>query len=344
MTLTADPDNYEALPEFNDWIDSQCGELNILGFDPKPSYVLHQLSFGTYEAAIADYEAQREDELKELATTEFPAPIAHYFYRFLYGSENELQHLHFLRDTWEATISILHALVISELRFRQIPLSDPLKFRELLSDSLNDRLVNIERAFDVAANQGIALTASTLIPRTVIGHIRELNQTRNAFSHAAAQSDEQARTHVSECYGDVVDILQELRGLGEVKVLRYLGQENYSTLRHECFDGHAMTKTIKKVELTPRQLADSAPRYFRDDQILVACGGNYFGLRPFLYFYQDPNGHLTKLCIFKKAKGEPPNRKLIYEVVGESREIELDRATFKPELDELRAMFGLGPD
>ena len=104
-----------------------------------------------------------------------------------------------------------------------------------------------------------------------------------------------------------------------------------------------MTKTIKELQLTKTQLNDSA-RYLQNDQVIVRCGERFFGLRPFLYFEQDPNGHLTKLCFFKQTKGSVPNRELIFEVVGESREVSFDRTIFKPELDELRTMFGLTPD
>jgi hypothetical protein len=125
--------------------------------------------------------------------------------------------------------------------------------------------------------------------------------------------------------------------------MRYLNQQGLKNVRHERFDGYAMTKTIKTLQLTKTQISDSS-RYLQDDQLIVACGKRCFGLRPFYYFEQDPNGHLTKLCFFKQAKGKNPNRKLVYEVVGESREVKFRRGIFKPELDELRTMFGLAPD
>lgn len=347
MNSGADKDNYDKLPDFNEWVDLQYsdenGELTVLGFRPRPSYVLHQLSFDTYEIALADYRAQREDELKEVVTSEFPAPIAHYFYRFLYGSENELQRLHFLRDTWEAIINFLHALAVGETRFLSLSLTDPLKFSELLSDKLNARLLNIERILDYSIANGVVLESEKVVSKALLTKIRELNQTRNAFSHIGAQSEEQARQFISESYVDVIDVLERLKRLREIKVMRYLNQQGLKNVRHERFDGHAMTKTIKDLQLTKTQLNDSA-RYLQNDQLIVACGQRCFGLRPFYYFEQDPNGHLTKLCFFKQTKGNVPDRKLIFEVVGESREVGFDRTLFKPELDELRTMFGLAPD
>src|SRR5947207_1507955 len=106
MNSGANKQNYDKLPGYNDWIDQQyqedSDELDILGFKPRPSFVMHQLSFDTYEALLADYQQQREEELTERVFRAFPAPIAHYFYRFLHGWENEFQRLQFLRDTCEA--------------------------------------------------------------------------------------------------------------------------------------------------------------------------------------------------------------------------------------------------
>ena len=347
MNSGADKEHYDKLADFNEWVDLQYadanGELEVLGFRPRPSQVLHQLSFDTYEVALADYRAQKEEELKDVVISEFPAPIAHYFYRFLYGSENELQRLHFLRDTWEAIINFLHALVVGETRFLTLSLTEPLKFSELMSDKLNARLLNIERILDHSNANGITLESEKVVSNALLTRMRELNQTRNAFSHIGAQSEEQARQFISESYVDVIEILEQLKSLREIRVMRYLNQQGLKTIRHERFDGHAMTKTIKDLQLTKTQVNESA-RYLQSDQLIVACGKRLFGLRPFLYFEQDPNGHQTKLCFFKQTKGNVPDRKLIFEVVGESREVNFDRGIFRPELDELRTMFGLAPD
>lgn len=113
MKLKLDPTNFDACPQYNDWLDSQYmdeqGELDILGFRPRPSFVLFRLTPDTYEAAFADFAEERETDLKRLVFDEFPSPIAHYFYRFEKGYENELQRLRFLRDTWEALVDVIGA-------------------------------------------------------------------------------------------------------------------------------------------------------------------------------------------------------------------------------------------
>ncbi|MBC8217116.1 MAG: hypothetical protein H8E73_01505, partial [Planctomycetes bacterium] len=149
MKFTPDPYNFDACPQYNDWLDQQyfdqSGTLDILGFQPRPSFVLFSLSQDTYQAAFADFQQQRQEELKQAIFDEFPSPIAHYFYRFENGYENDLQRLHFLRDTWEAIIDVLHAATVAECRFRCISLADPIAFSHILSDSVAQRLLNVER-------------------------------------------------------------------------------------------------------------------------------------------------------------------------------------------------------
>jgi hypothetical protein len=202
MKLHLDLENFDACPRYNDWLDAQydakSGFLDILGFRPRPSFVLYSLSQDTYQAAFADFQQQREEEIKQTVFDEFPSSIAHYFYRFENGYENELQRLYLLRDTWEAIIDILHATVVAECRFRQIPLTAPLSFSQLFSDSVAQRLLNIECIAGHTDKQGIALGISQIVKVATLEAMRELNQYRNAFSHSAAQSEVQARTWINQ--------------------------------------------------------------------------------------------------------------------------------------------------
>src|SRR5688500_2221243 len=99
MRAQLDLSNFDACPQYNEWLDEQyaeqSGTLDISGFQPRPSLVLFSLSQDTYQAAFDDFRRQRENELKETVFGEFPTPIAHYFYRFEHGYESELQRLYF---------------------------------------------------------------------------------------------------------------------------------------------------------------------------------------------------------------------------------------------------------
>lgn len=347
MKAHLDSSNFDACRKYNEWLDEryseQSGTLDILGFQPRPSFVLFSLSQDTYQAAFDDFQQQREEELKEIVFNNFPSPIAHYFYRFENGYENELQRLYLLRDTWEAIVDILHALAIAECRFLNLSLADPIAFKDFFSDKVAQRLLNIERIITHAQDQGIDLQIADIVSILTLQTMRELNQSRNGFSHSAAQSEAQARMWTSECYEDVINVLDELRGLADIQVLRHIGQMDACTLRCEVFRGHGFTKTINNIPLTNDQIVESQ-QYFQQGQILVVCNQRIFGLRPLVYYREDASGHTTKLCMFRKTHGEVPNRRIEYEVVGESARWDEDRAVFKTEIDGLRGLFGLAPD
>lgn len=347
MRFKLDPADFDACPQYNQWLDesyeAEHDHLEIFSYEPRASEVLFQMSPTTYMAAFSDFQAGYDEALKSTVTDGFPSPIAHYYYRFENGYENDLQRLHFLRDTWEAIIDILHALAVGEIRFRGINLAAPLKFPDLLSDSVSDRLLSIERTMATASASGISLSAGKIAPQSVLDKMRELNRTRNAFSHSAAQSEAQARAWISECYEDVLGILDDIRTLEDCRLFRYINQIDGSTLRCEILRGHGFTRTIQPIQLTPDQVRDSL-RYFRQGQILALHDGSLFSMLPFIYFREDAAGHMTKPCVFRKTRGDAPNRLIEFAVIGESAPLQVDRVLFKTEMDELRALFGLGID
>ncbi len=205
------------------------------------------------------------------------------------------------------------------------------------------RLQNVERILNHAKDYGLALEISNIVSPEMLAMMRELNQNRNAFSHSAAQSESQALAWIGESYEDVLDILDGLRPLSQVEIVRYLGQLDHLTLKCEVFRGHGFTKTIRNLPLTEIQVKASH-RFFRRGQVLICSNGLIFGARPFIYYREDGAGHITRLCMFRRASGSIPNRHIEYEVVGESAHFEEDRHVFKSELDELRGLFGLEPD
>jgi hypothetical protein len=347
MRFKLDPADFSSCPQFNQWVDEghedEHGQLEILAYRPRPSEVLFQMSPTTYTAAFSDFLREYDENLKATVVEGFPSPVAHYYYRFEHGYENELQRLHFLRDTWEAMVDVLHALAVGEIRFRGIVLADPMKFDHLLSDRVADRLLNIERIVAAASADGVSLSVGKVALLPVLEKMRELNQTRNAFSHSATLSEAQARTWISECYEDVLGVLDDIRALEKCSLLRYMGQIDGSTLRCETFKGHGFTRTIQPIPLTAGQVLESQ-RYFQQGQVLAFHDGHLFSVRPLIYFREDVAGHTTKPCVFRKKHGDVPNRRIEFAVVGDSVSIEENRAVFQVEMDELRALFGLGAD
>jgi len=347
MRMHIDRDRFEACPQYNEWIDQrfaeQIGRLNILGFEPRPSDVLFQLSPDTYQAAFADFQREWEEELKEEVFGAFPFPISHYFYRFETGYENDLQRLHLLRDTWESIVDVLHAIAVSECRHRRLPLAEPLKFSDLLTDSVAQRLLNIERILQYASGRGISLMVAHIVPLSTLETMRDLNRSRNGFSHSAAQSEMQARAWISECYADVLDVMDDIRGLADVEILRYINQPDSSTLRCELFRSHSLTRTIKLLPLTPLQSTAAQP-YCRPGQVLLSSDTDLFSLLPLVNFKEDASGQFTRLCLFRRTHGDAPHRQIEYEIVGEAARVNTDRVLVQVDINELRALFGLAPE
>jgi hypothetical protein len=348
MKAPIDPENFDACPSYNDWLDQRYesdhnAALDISGFKPRPSYVLHQLSYDTYQAGLADYLSEREEELKEQVFRAFPSPIAYYYYRFENGYENDLQRLHFLRDTWESIIDVMHALTVAECRYRRIPLTDPIRFKDFLSDSIAQRALNIERIMSQSDAIGTKLEVEKLVDPSVLTQIRTLNQTRNAFSHSSAQSEKQAREWIGECYEEVIDVLDSLTGLTQIKLARYLNHTDATTLRCETFRGYHLTRTIETIVMTEHQAVVCTP-CFHKERLFVTVNELFFTVQPFLHLKEDDSGHATSILIFRKARGDIPNRILEFEVVGKATQEDVDRSTFSSEINELRTLAGQDPN
>lgn len=347
MKATPDPTLFESAPAFNDWIDDQFvkeagGPLQILGKQMRPSEVLHKFSFDTYQAAFPDFKRFREELIISTVTEKFPIIIAHPFFRFLEGSENELQRLQFLRDTWEGLINFVHALVVSEARAARLSLGVPAKCGQILSESLAVRIGTVESILGLAASSGLKLESSKLVDLGLATTIKELNQARNAFSHTGAVAEDQAKTYINECIEDVFDVLDGFRGLSEVRLLRYDRLDGLR-IRHERFDGHAKTKRFGELPVSQANLGAIVP-LLKKEETLLAVGGVIFNAHPFLHLIPQPGGHVTQVAFFKKTKGDAPNRKLLFEIVGEANEFEEDRVPFQPAINEIRVQFGEQPE
>ena len=310
MKLQLDANNYEACPRYNEWLDDRYSQqsganLDILGYQPRPSFVLFTMSPDTYEATFSDFTQQREEGIKESVCSQFPAPIAYYFYRFENGYESDLQRLHFLRDTWESVIDILHALAVAECRHRKIPAVDPLKFKDLFTDSVAKRLENIEGITAQLSAAGVLPAVAKVSPAATLAAMKELNQSRNAFSHSAAQSEAQARSWISECYVDVVEVLAELDGLEDVQIVRYLSQVDGTTLRCEIFRGHSSTRTIQNIKISHQQMIDSA-KYFQQGQMLVIADGLILGFARWFIFVRTVWGTRRVFASLERHEGKNP--------------------------------------
>jgi hypothetical protein len=179
-----------------------------------------------------------------------------------------------------------------------------------------------------------------IIPLELIIKMRELNRKRNGFSHIGALSNEQAGKIIAETEEEVLTLLHDLEYLKEVHLIRYLGQEkNIMNIKHERFEGYAMTRTVKVLNINNDILIDAC-RFLDNSQILATNGEWIISLKPFVHFLKSDSGHLSKICFLKKKKDGQPDPKFIFELVGEAVEFPLSRSEFSSEIDELRSLFG----
>ena len=156
------------------------------------------------------------------------------------------------------------------------------------------------------------MVSINMIPIETIMEMRELNRKRNGFSHIGALSDEQAGRIIAETEEQVLNLLRDLEELKEVHLIRYLGQEeNILNIKHERFDGYAMTRTVKVLTINKDNLIDACS-FLYNNQILATNGEWIISLKPFVHFLKSDSGHLSKICFLKKKGEGQPDPKFIF--------------------------------
>ncbi len=330
---------YEENPDFNEYLDEVYGEKEIGDISFKSSWILFKLDSVVYDTALREFHQDREKEFKDMVFTEFPTPIAYSYYRSEEGYENIIQRLHFLRDTWEALIFTLFAIVLGEFGFLKISIEDAdIKQNWIFSDRLSTKLLIIERLLILGQKNGYKLNSLNLIPIKIIKKIKVLNQIRNGFSHSPALSEEQASTIYSERSLELFSVLHDLENLKDIKLMRYSTQEgNPYNLRCEIFRGHSLTKTISTITIDQDQLTLSA-KYLDKKYLLVMSNEQIYPVSPFLHFKQDSTGHQTLICVCKKKIGRSANKKLVYGILGTGGEFELKLDDFQDEISKLYSL------
>lgn len=343
VVLTDQPSlRYDDNPDFNQYLDDEQPAIEIAGSVFRPSRILFEMEPDTYVIALNDFRRDQAENLRDIVFTSFPTPVAYYFYRFEKGYENNLQRLHWLRDTWESLISSLYAVVLGDFRTINAaqPICTQIKRKRVLSDKLHDRLEVIRALIEAGSAAGWDLPSLSLFTLDAIDRIAQLNRRRNGFSHSAAQSEMQAKQIISETYEEVLAVLQAVENLKDVEFFRYVGTgESALLIRCERHCGYHQVMTIQDMRLPPDQIAISY-QHLDARHVLARIDNKVFNVEPLIHFAQDQSGHSTKLCLLKKQIGGQQSRTFLFEVVGESRQMEVDVSVYGSEIDQLLSMFG----
>jgi hypothetical protein len=344
---------YADNPEFNDTLDYEYGNdegMFVIAEVPlRPSLILHTMDSEGYRAALLDYRQQQLVDLKALVVSRFPTPIANRFDKVENGCATDSERLSVLKDVWETLIFTMYALVVSEFRCLALPFgeatlslpprAEPLKFSQLFSDKLSDRIGIVSGLLQLALDRGLDTVFTTLIPLDVLEKVRGLNQARNGFAHDETKSEEQSRILFTQYYDEVLSVLQQLQGLADVNLLRFSGAGRSAlSIRFEEYVGHAMTLHYRTVNFSTAQHGQCAP-YLSADNIVVMYRDRLYSTSPFLYFVSRDEGHTTKLCFYKKKQGEGAKQEYIFGVTGESKNERIRAANFDTETTELKQLF-----
>ena len=304
--------------DYREWCESIYGPVELGQETFHPADVL-ELAADAARRGRDDAAAQIRTDLEQEVCNSFAAPIAIPFHAFLEGQRSAQMRLLRLRDTWESMVRLLAALALSEAAtsptaFAPLLIRDgkdqawrQCKRRDLLSDKLSVRIGLIEGVLHRAGELGVGLQVGTFLTADVLSEIRRLNVVRNGFSHEAAKSDAQARSIIDEVYPVFRDVLLDLRGMQEIKLIRLHNLQPGGVAEIEELNGHAQSRTCREIKLDPGALsvAMSAATVNGMDRVLARFGGMTLDLCPFLYAVDDDTGHRTRVFSFKfKAADE----------------------------------------
>jgi len=309
----------------------ESGEFTIgSNFSRFPSEILSEMDEIAYNEQLAEYIERRKNEFIQNIYSNFPAPIAYYFYQTEHGYENEHQRLHLLRDTWESIIYILYALVFGEVNFKNFSLTDVRVFNNqriqnnhngIMSDRIGWKLESIHKIIQYDLSNNNTLKASEVINIDVIEQLKVLNQDRNSFSHTSALSPQEAKDRFNELYPKVKEILFEFDFLENVSLLRFSNNlESASHIRFFRFDGHSLQKHNYDVQYTPEDFT-TIMHILNQENLLIMFDELLFNVKPFISFHTE-GAHL-KLCFYKKT--ERQSNEYLFEIIGGAeREIKED--------------------
>jgi hypothetical protein len=217
-----------------------------------------------------------------------------------------------------------------------------IKPRQIVSDSLDERLSIIEQLVKLSIDKGYSLSCLKYTSIAVVEKLRELNRVRNKFSHSFAKTDAQCRQTISEYKDEVLTILQSISEIRNIVLVRYISQEgSILSFRHEDFQGASLNRTFDSKTINPAKITQIT-NHLNNRNILAICDEDIYCVSPFLHFKVDEIGN-PRLCFYKKKKGRDFDLELLYEVLDGSGEIALKeehirKTDFNAAIDEIKVL------
>lgn len=335
---------YEEHEDFNQSIDDDEGVITILNTTLRASKILFTLEKETYRIALTDFEDQQIEELKQLAFYTLPDCIAYHYWQFHRGpnSNNPIERFLHLKDSWEAVIFTLNALVWGEVRAKAIDLKTAdvyhsgqpnLRFnsRVLMTDELKQILENVKAVVNYSNTNGLNLKCGEFITIELVDALYELQNNRNHFSHTATPTREQAEEELRVVLPLFQKVLKNLRFFENISILRF---DSFTTkCRFQTFKAHSLSREFdESIEI---QAAHQAYVMSNPGEVIFAkWEDDIFSLSPFMHYKHDSTGHETYLSVYKGKR----DSKFWYEPVKVRENICFDplQARFDAEKTEIQ--------
>jgi hypothetical protein len=316
---------YEDCQEFNDFLDSdrnieiKSGKLLVTrDYEVSLSRTLFDADPIGYAQAYAAYLDDEFEKLKEVVFFQYPSIIAHHFRLSEkgIGANDPIQKLLHLKDTWEAIIFILHAMIWGEVRKKQInvnaaqvfvsfdpggnPVYATFNTGRVFSDALKQKLYNIQAIIRYSKQQNLSLKCE-IISEDLIDYLLKLQDIRNDISHHAAPTRAEAESELRQVIPLFRDMLPETEFLQRCRIFRF---ENYgANCQCEEFNGYSLRSEYQGLAFQGADLAYVLA--LGQQHLFVVWDNDCFSVSPFLHFVPDGQGHESYLSVYKgRRNGE----------------------------------------
>lgn len=299
---------------FNESLDVN-GEIDIAGYQFYPSYLLYNVDNGvTYHEAYLEFKEREFEELKDSIYGQYPSCIAYNFRlsEKSEGASDPVRKLLHLKDTWESIIFVLYALVLGEIRCKDIkinsvqvfvsqgangiPVYENFNTRRIITNALKTKIQNIKAIINYSKISGLNLKCE-VIEDELLDKLLELQDIRNDISHHTAPTREEAEEELRL----VIPLFQEMlvftKFLEDCKILRF---ESFTTkCKCEEFKGHHLNKEFDDFDFEEKV---GLVLGLGQEQLFVIWDEELFSLSPFLHFHRGEGGRETYMSFFKEKK------------------------------------------
>lgn len=298
---------------FDESLD-ESGLVEIAGVQFQPSRILYEMEPIVYAEAFQEFKESEYEDLKGIVYNQYPSCIA-YNFRLSEkgeGASDPVRKLLHLKDTWEAIVFVLYAIVWGEIRHKNINLKSAqilvavtsttgnvyksFNTDRLISDALKIKIQNLKAVIEYSRANTLGLKCEE-IETELLDKLLELQDIRNDISHHTTPTREEAEAELSQVIPLFREMLIKTEFLAGCKILRF---ESFSSkCRCEEFSGHSLNKEFEEFDF-----AHNLPFVLRlgQEQLFLKWDNEIFSLSPFLHFLKDTTGRETYLCFFKGKK------------------------------------------